>query len=653
LVVTVFEFGEFKLDSDRFDLSRAGRSLKLEKKPMELLILLAARNGHLVTRTEIAQRLWGSEVFVDTEHGINTAIRKIRLVLDDNSEQPRFIQTVTGKGYRFVGSLTEIPLLPEQDLSHSFANGDHVEIANLIASPPPEVSPAELPHIDGPQSSNEKTASLQASRPRPWLVTLMALAFLGILVIAFSPATRGFLSRLTHRPQPAKIESIAVLPLDNLSGDLNQEYFADGMTDELITMLTKNSTLRVTSRTSVMQYKGAHRPLREIAQALGVDGILEGSISRSGDKVHMTIQLIQAPTDTHVWAESYDRDPKDIAALPREAALAIAHRLDSAVPSPAPARYVDPQAHDAYLHGRYLWFAGNLTAEEYFRKAVEIQPDYAPGWAGLAMYYEQGSWGDGLVPLQALPLGEAAATRALQLDPSLPEAHLAMGGSNWLYRWDFERADREARRAIELDPKYAEAYQLRAMILTVLNRNSEAIEARKKADELGLFERPYALAMIYNWARQYDAAIENANQHLQATPQDSAMYFELFVGYRGQGMKKEAVQALVKGCSLDGNKACAAGIQRAFEQGGYTAVVRWRIDEYESRASKQYVSSVDLASFHAELGQRDQTLSLLEEAYRQHDPSILFVQTDPAFDFLHSDERYRNIVKKVGLPPAC
>ena len=318
MAVTVFEFGDFRLDAGRFKLSRAGRDLRLERKPMELLILLAARNGNLVTRSEIAEHLWGSEVFVDTEHGINTAIRKIRQVLRDDSEKPRFIQTVTAKGYRFIGPLVAIDETPAE--TRPAINGTHPQ-EPFDALPYPLVEPAA------------------ARRSRRW-IWLAAATFFALLIVAVT--LRAHWSHLRRSTIP-NIHSLAVLPLDNLSGDRGQDYFADGMTDELTTMLAKNSTLRVTSRTSVMQYKGAHRPLREIAQALGVDGILEGSVERSGDKLHMTIQLIQADTDTHLWAESYDRGANDVVTLPEEAARTIAKRLDSAIPALTPARYVSPK----------------------------------------------------------------------------------------------------------------------------------------------------------------------------------------------------------------------------------------------------------------------------------------------------------------------
>jgi TolB-like protein/DNA-binding winged helix-turn-helix (wHTH) protein len=648
------EFGDFKVDCDRFELSRAGRSLKLERKPMELLILLAVGNGHLVTRAEIIQRLWDSEVFVDTEHGINTAIRKIRQVLGDDPENPRFVQTVTGKGYRFIAPIATVePSLSGAPSLLSPTDANSLEIGGAAADPAlAAASPTQSQTVlSASQHSGTTPGNARNSRLILWLTVLGAAAVLAF--VATTPGVHVLAARFLGLSATPQIRSLAVLPLDNLSGDSSQDYFADGMTDELITMLAKNSTLRVVSRTSVMQYKGAHRPLPEIARALGVDGVLEGSIARSGDKVHMTVQLIQAHSDTHLWAESYDRDATDIVSLPREAAQTIAKRLGSAVPQVPIQRYVNPQAHDAYLRGRYLWYAGlNAKSFEYFKKATELQPDYAPGWSGLAIYYGASAIDGQKSPAETLAAGEKAAREAVELDDTLPEAHLALCAMIFINRWDWTRSDPECKRAIELDPEFAEAYHFRAKILAALNRNQEAIEAQKRATELDPFARPFALAYSYQLARQYDAALTDALQRLDSTPNDWSLHWILYETYRCKGMYKEATKELEKMLTLQGEEASVAIVRRAFQQGGYRNVVRWQLGDLKTKSSSQYVSPVDLSLLYAQLGDREKTLTYLEQGYREHSPLLLWVQNDPAYDFLHSDEHYRSIVKRVGLPPA-
>lgn len=645
-----FEFGEFRLDADRFELSRANRALKLEKMPMELLILLASRKGDLVTRDEIAERLWGGEVFVDTEHGINTAIRKIRYILRDDSEQPRFVQTVMGKGYRFLGAVEEVRPPSSENGHTSTEEGSGARHGQT------SITPAPLPAAF--ESSTAKAEEPPGSAARPsfkarhglWPAAVGAAALLVVLVVIAVFALRG----LKGRTSKLEIHSLAVLPLDNLSGDPGQEYFADGMTDELTTMLAKDSTLRLVSRTSVMQYKGVHRPLREIAQDRGVDGVVEGSVARSGDKVHMTLQLIQGPSDTHVWAESYDRNANDLIALPDEAAMAIAKHTNSNVLQLTPVRYVNPAAHDAYLHGRYLWYAGlNDEAGKYFKKAVALQPDYALAWDGLSDYYGFGMITGTMDPREWTGSFEAAAQKAVDLDDSLPEAHTSLCAVMLFSQWDFARADRECMRAIDLDPRFANAYHLRARLLLAMHRSDEAIASEKKAMEFDPFARPWGLSYIYWAGRQYDAALAEGRQRLESDPHNSTTLYILASIYRCKGMLAEAAKAWEDGLIADGNRADAASVRREFSRGGYRAVLLWNLANIKKQALKQYVSPLDLALQYAQLGMREETLSELEEAYRQRSPQLIdHVQTDPAYDFLNSDERYRAIIKGMGLPPA-
>jgi len=641
VAAAVFEFGDFRLDCGRFDLQRKGRSVRLERKPMELLILLVGRDGQLVTRAEIAEHLWESEVFVDTEHGINTAIRKIRQALGDDPEQPRFVQTVTGLGYRFLA-----PAVRREPGVEEVAGAGDRSTAEAVAGIPEQ-------DVDGVVGARSGKRRLAIWVGLVGLVGIGVVAAVAILVGAVMDGHGALGTRLLHRGEAPVIHSLAVLPLDNLSGDAGQDYFADGMTDELTTMLVKDSTLRVTSRTSVMQYKGVHRPLPEIARELGVDGILEGSIARDGDHVHMTIQLIQAPTDTHVWAESYDRDASDAVSLPGEAAETIAKKVGRVVAQPAVAHYVNPAAHDAYLHGRYLWFAANNEkAGEYFRKATELQPDYAQGWTGLSVYYGAGAIDGDLNPEESLALQQSTALKAVQLDASLPEAHLAMCAAILEGRWDWARADAECKRAIELDPGLAEAYHFRSKIFAALNRHEEAIEAQKKATELDPFARTWALAYSYELARQYDAALAEARRHLESTPNDALLRWILYDTYRCKGMDKEATDELETMLSLLGKKEQAESVREAYRRGGYTAVVLEQVRELKSKSAAAYVSPVALAGLYAQLGRREETLGLLEQGYRQRSPLLLWVQCDPAYDFLHGEERYRALIKGMGLPPA-
>jgi TolB-like protein/DNA-binding winged helix-turn-helix (wHTH) protein/Tfp pilus assembly protein PilF len=650
-LTSVIRFGDYELDPNRGVLSRKGVSLKLQPQPFRVLELLVAHAPNIVTREQLSDYVWGTGVYVDIDQSLNFCIRQIRSVLNDSASSPKFIDTLPKQGYRFIAVVEQeapTPVPSSPDLATPEWTDSARDGSPRAESTPASHTPGEASEDSNPEPPNRTAEVLHppphTSHSLRWLVPSIALA---LTVVAALLGTRYLQHRQIAAPE---ITSLAVLPLDNLSGDPAQNYFADGMTDELTTMLAKNSTLRIVSRTSAMQYKGAHRPLPEIARELNVDGILEGSISRSGDKVHMTIQLIQAPTDTHLWAESYDRNENDAVTLPNEAAQAIAKRLGSATLQPAPARYVNPEAHDAYLRGRYIWFQGdNEAAGKYFRKAIELQPDYAPGWAGLATYYGQGAFYN-LDPRVAIPQAIEAANKAVALDPLLPWAHLALG-ANLFFNWNWPQAEQEIERAIELNPDFAEPYHFRAKVWSALGRHSEAIESEKKAMELDPFERPFGMALALNNARQYDAAIDDIHSRLEATPQDLSLHWMLCDTYRRKGDLKKAAEEWEKSLQLTGDKVEAENIRRTYEKGGYQALLLRQVANFKKQSATQYVSPMQFALQYAQLGHREETLAMLEEAYKQKALDILWVQNDPAYDFLHSDERYRAIIKATGLPP--
>jgi TolB-like protein/DNA-binding winged helix-turn-helix (wHTH) protein len=634
-VVTVFEFGDFKLDCDRFELNREGRSVKLERKPMELLVLLAASNGHLVTRTEIAERLWGREVFVDIEHGINTAIRKIRRALRDDPDHPRFVQTVPGKGYRFVCE------------NNDKKSGTEPNRDSPTAVPVPARHVADVNAVGAPATAPAAAAKTYRALTVASLLVILALA--GTLVAL---NVGGVRDRLFPGDGARQIHSIAVLPLANLSGDASQDYFADGMTDELITSLAKNHSLRVVSRTSAMQYKGAKRPVREIARELGVDGILEGSIERTANRVHLTVQLVHAPTDTHVWAESYNRDFGQAFSLPEELSQTVAKEVKAATSSgPAQKRYISPEAHDAYLHGRYFWFTFDVAQTlPYFEKAIQVQPDYAAAWSGLADTYALGGMISFLKPLDAGPKIEAAARKAVQLEDSLPEAHNSIAAWYLFYAWDPLRADEECKRAIALNPNYAEVHYVRHYVLLALNRPDEAMIEEKRAVELDQYSRPWGLGGLYMDLREYDAAIDELRLQTQARPGDPWQHLFLSEAYWLKGMYDQSEQELEKSYDLRALPKMADAARKAWSRGGEKAVEQWAANNIEAQARQHYVSSWNLAQALAHTGERDETLRYLEAAYRERDPNLITVRYEPIFDFVHDDPRYQAILKKIELP---
>jgi TolB-like protein/DNA-binding winged helix-turn-helix (wHTH) protein len=614
---TSVKFGDFELDQARFELRRKGRAVKLERIPLELLILLVERDGSVVTRQEIISRLWGKDVFVDTEHGINTAIRKIRAALHEDAERPRYVQTVLGKGYRFI---------PE-------ANGNEKHSEPILEINSSAETKAVEFAVPAPQHRRSRS---------PIVAGLVALVLIA-----------GALLLYQRSHSTAHIQTIAVLPLANLSGDKSQDYFADGMTDELITMLARNTSLRVISRTSVMQYKGIERPLRDVARELGADAILEGSISTVPTGVHLNLQLIEALSDRHIWADSYDRSVNDIYALPSELSYTIAKQVKIATSPVRPQRSINPQAHDAYLRGRYFWFADNYeTSLEYFKKAVELQPDYAAGWSGIADVYTVFGVAGSAPATDLVANAESAARKAVELDDSLPEAHNALAAFEFFLQWNWKKADQESLRAIELDQNFAEAHHLRSYILFALNRPKEALQEQQRSTELDPFARPWALGRAYILSRQFDAAINELRIRKQAQPQDRFIRANLANAYRYKGMPNDYALESEEAFRLRGDQKAADEIQHAFEKRGTTGILEWRLARAYTFAQREYVPAFAFAAFYASLDRREEAFKMLEAAYRERGPDLVWIQVTPDFDSLHSDERYRTIVRNIGLPPA-
>jgi tetratricopeptide (TPR) repeat protein len=427
------------------------------------------------------------------------------------------------------------------------------------------------------------------------------------------------------------------------------------MTDELITMLAKNSTLRIISRTSVMQYKGVHRPLREIARELGADGILEGSVERSRNAVHLTLQLIHAQTDTHMWAESYDRQTSDAVALPIEAARTIAARLGRVVSPLGTQRYISPQAHDGYIRGLYYEHTGNLPkAIETFNAVVAMQPDYALAWNELAFSYGWNSLNSR--PSETTPKVKAAIRKALELDDSLAEVHTNVAGIACFYDWDWDLALKESARAVELNPNYAFGHFMRSRVLLTQNRLDESLDEMKKMQELDPRSNFTGMIDQYMMMHRFDAALEVAKTVVETQPDHSWAHIFLGYLYRRQGRLGEAAEEMAKGNFAEGGENTPAERQLArrlaSRPDGYNAVLRYAERVTQEKAAHEYVPQMYLADVYGWLGDREGALRSLENAFKDRHGGIVFIQVLPWFDFLHSDERYRAIVRQMGLPPA-
>ena len=616
-----------ELDLRRYELRRGGVVLKLEKIPMELFILLVERRDQLVGREEIIARLWGKDVFLDTEQGINTAIRKIRLALDDDPNQPRFLQTVVGKGYRFVGPIT-----------------------TLGAS---QATQSSVPSI---KKEDAQTSRRSPAHRRVVKASLAAVVLCVTLAIAFK-----YVDWARWMPHPA-VHSIAVLPLKNLSGNPADEFFADGMTDELITNLAKISALRVTSYTSVAKYKTTSKPLPQVAQELQVDAIVEGSVLRSGDQIRITTQLIYAPRDQHLWAEEYQRYVRDVIDLQREVARDVAEQVRVTL-SPnernrlSAAGAVDPAAYEAYLRGRSFWNqrsqASLLKAIDQFNTALETEPGYAPAYSGLADCYTTLGYLSYLDPLETFPRARDAATKALELDPSLAEAHTSLAYYNFYHAWNWPEAEKEFKKAIELNPNYATAHDWYSYYLMAMGRFEEAWKEVNRAHELDPLSVAISTDIGFNhyYRHSYDAAISQLRGTLAISPKFPLAHLWLGRAYQQKKMYPEAIDEFNKtDDALPGWVVTIAGMGHAYGEWGHQAEAKQVLVRLNQMAREKYVTPYGVALVYAGLGDKDQAFASLNKAVAGRSHWLVWLNRDPRWDRIRSDPRFEEIRKRVGLP---
>jgi len=507
---------------------------------------------------------------------------------------------------------------------------------------------------------NAAVATVVAAPRRQLPARAVAIAAIVLIAILIAAASYLYFGR-KGPAATSQISSLAVLPLANLSGDATQDYFADGMTEELITSLSKISALKVISRTSVMQYKGVKKPLPQIARELGVDGIVEGSVLRSGDRVRITAQLIDASSDTHLWADSFDRDLRDVLTLQSEVARAIAQQVRVAV-TPVEQQQlvstgrVDPEAHELYLKGRYYWWKRSapemLKATEYFEQAIAKDPSYAPAYAGLADTFSTSANNALQPPAAGNAKAKEAALKAVALDDSLAEAHVALGRVYHNFDWDWGRAEAEYRRAIELNPNSADAYLAYSNLLSFLGRHDEAIAANRRGQELDpLAVRITAhLAWVLYAARRYDEAIAAANQALELEPGDIMSRVLLGRCYMQKGMYPEAIAELERGYNPSGANGATA-LVGAYAAAGRTADARRALAGWIAESKRRYVSPYMLAIAYVGVGSDDQILQYLQKAYQERNATVPFINVDPVWDRLRSDPRFVDLLRRLKLKP--
>jgi TolB-like protein/DNA-binding winged helix-turn-helix (wHTH) protein/tetratricopeptide (TPR) repeat protein len=635
-----FRFGDFELDVAAYQLRRKGRPVKIGRQPMDLLILLVERPGQLVPRAAIVEKLWGQDVFVDVETGVNTAISKIRQALHDSPEAPAFVETVSGKGYRFIA-----PLEPPKKVE--------IEAPPAVAQPERPVSVSEPVLVsDERPPTDERRPALGRHR------LALALAAVAVLAVAVW-AWRGTTSAVSG-------VTLAVLPFENLSGDPDREYLAEGLAEETIASLGQMDPerMRVVGRTSIMAYKGTTKSLAAIGRELGTDYLVESSIRSEGAQLRVTSKLIRVRDQTQVWSQSYDRQPASMLGVQRELSTAIAEQIQlrlsaDRIDAVAQRQTRNAEAFDLYLRG--LNFANQRTpattqrAIEYFQRATALDPTYALAWSGLAMAYAASPINSDAAPLDVRGPARHAAQQAVRADPNLAEAHYASGYVDWLLEWNWPRAESALRRAIALDPQYAMAHVTFGHLLSQMGRHREAEPSMRRARQLEpLYAFPPAMsAQVAFQARDYAGAVDYATQAIGLDPEFWIGHMARAQAYERLGQYDRAVEDATTAARFSGQNS------KALSNRGYVLAKAGRANEarevlnaMRTAAQQRYIPPYAFALIYAGLGETDAVFEWLDRAHAARDVHLMFLTVDAKWDPYRSDPRFAALLERCGFTPA-
>jgi TolB-like protein/DNA-binding winged helix-turn-helix (wHTH) protein/Flp pilus assembly protein TadD len=625
---SVLRFGIYEVDPDSGELRKGGIRIRVQQQPLKLLEILLKHPGEVVTREELRACIWPDESFGDFDQAVNVAIAKIRGALGDSADNPRYIETIPRRGYRFIAEVAVLE--PDSEKPESA----------------PE-TPATAGGRDSVAAVTEQAMLRRQPGPLSWKIIGFSLVLLAVFVVEI---IRWRNHSAANASPTSPIRSLAVLPLENLSGDA-QDYFADGMTDELITDLAQIGALRVISRTSVMPYKGARRPLPVVARELNVDAIVEGTVLRSGDQVRITAQLIQASADQHLWAQSYQGDLRNTLSLQKQVASAIADQIrieltphEQSVLKNAKA--VDPEAYQDYLKGRFFFNKRNSgeKAQRYFQQAIERDPNYPPPYTGLADIYQ----------LSDNPrLARESVQKALNLDNELAEAHNSLAELLYRFDRDLAGAEREFKRALELNPNYAPAHHWYSMYLAVVGRRQQALAEAQKAYEID----PLSSVVGANLAKklqengQYDKAIDQAKRTLEIEPNSAVTHAVLGMVYEAKEMYADAITEYKTALQLGGSPGEMRGLLGyVYAATGDLGNAEKMIRELKQLWPAYARAALDLAVIYSGLGEKDHALYWLGKASEKEVGDLIEIGQDPHFGALRGDERFQALVKQVGVP---
>jgi TolB-like protein/DNA-binding winged helix-turn-helix (wHTH) protein/Tfp pilus assembly protein PilF len=624
-------FGVFELDLDTGELRKSGRAVRLRPQAAKVLAVLASRPGQLVTREDLQEELWGQETFVDFEHGINLCIREIRAALGDDAVTPRYVETLPRHGYRFIAPIHDENQSSKDDSGES------------------------QPGDPGP--------IIPAPRRSYWPVALLGVVVMAMLVAVAVVNPSEWRTRLlggTVRP----VRAIAVLPLQNLTGDSAQDYFADGMTEALTTDLARMESLQVISRTSTMQYKTAKKSLPVIARELNADAIVEGSVQRSGNRVRVTAQLVRAADDRHLWAETYERDFRDILALQDDVASAIAKQVESRLGGPQPqplpkAQTISPEAYETYLKANYYLDQFDLQKSiDYYNQAIKLDPNYAPAYAHMAdAYFFLGFFG-AMPPRQAWGKVKEVGLLAVAKDERLPEGHGALALAKLHYDWDFAGAEQEFRRALDLNPNNADIRHSYAHYLMAMGRMDESDAESRRAVELDPVDDGLTDCLCWHRyaARKYESSIQLALEVLKRQPNDTWELAILGWDYEQNGLPDRAVTEFKKAVEVEPKDSpistfLSAGLAQAYALAGMKGDAEQALRNLLEKSKHSYVSPFDIALIYTALGNKDTAFDWLRKAVDERSTFLVYSKWEPRLDPLRSDPRFKQVLKQIGLPP--
>jgi TolB-like protein/DNA-binding winged helix-turn-helix (wHTH) protein/Tfp pilus assembly protein PilF len=647
-------FGMFEADMEAGELRKHGLRLKLSEQPFQILAMLVARPGEVVSREVLRERLWPSDTFVDFDHGLNNAVMRLREVLGDSSDHPRFIETLPRRGYRFIAPVEMKGAASEHPAQEAVASEKTAEVPNVTAK-------------NGTGNSERPLKVAQGLHSRRF--SLPRIAVLAAAVLAGSALISGITVHYVRGVNASKgkanrSSSLVVLPLENLSGDKEQDYFADGMTDDLIANLAKIHSLRVISRSTAMAYKGTHKPLPQIATELNVDAVVEGTVMRVGNRVRITAELVQVSTDQHLWADTYESPIGDVLALQNRVSSAIVDEIRINLTTEDKERLaqkpsVSPEAYEDYLKGRYYWNKrsgeGFEKAIGYFEEATKRDPQYALAYAGLADCYGIiGATIYGRLPAsEAAPKAKSAAIRALEIDPSLAAAETSLATARFNYDWDWTGAAEGFRKAIQLDPSYSTAYQRYSLYLSAMGKFDDSFEQIKKAREL----EPLSISIntSLGWrlylAREYDRAIAQLRDTLEMDPGSEWAHLNLGQAYEQKGQFGLAIEELQKALELSHSSPLTiSALAHAEALSGNHSGANKLLTQLDALSKKQYVSPYYVAIVYLGLGKNEVAMNWLEKAYTDRSNGLVFLKVEPELDPLRTNPRFVTLQNRLNFP---